>query len=243
MAWPAQTYSPSNGGVIEPTSLETDLNAWRGYVNGGFVFGDLDAADLPGSQAILKPDVLPYPTNAQIGEFQEFHWPERETWTDAEFSRDGSSVEVAVRHTGNATRRWSFFPEQCYPNGTAEQGIIDPTFPLPYLGRRITLEVAALLEVRATFGITVRHTLAAAGQYGVFRLCYQAVTTASATVVSGTLRFMQVGVTKPYTLATQLELAAGTYDVWVEWYLGSDNPTGIKQVIVQEPTLAIEVFK
>ena len=66
------TTDPVNGGALNWSLIETNLAAWRLYLNGGIVTTDI-VADAVLRDHVVKPRSFGFPVNAQLGEFVDHY--------------------------------------------------------------------------------------------------------------------------------------------------------------------------
>lgn len=124
------------------------------------------------------------------------------------------------------------------------------------MGKRFTLFGASHVEFSANFWASTTNDNSSADDVnaGNLRLNYREVGTTTTTTVPGSVRKLNPtssgavsGVTTDdhgqYDMIGMVEsLAAGTYDVWLEYQLGSAS-TGLGQVTVVLPTIMIETHE
>lgn len=234
-------------GTITTSAMQTELDRVRTWLNTGIVVGDLAATGIT-RQAIYRPNVYGFPLQGSEGIVQDV-WGVSQC-VDNPTTRPGARSDTTGRlFLAQAFGRTSAFTEALYD---------EDQFRFAKIAKRFVLDVAAFVEFSLHFEAAVISDWAdaASGDFpdagGTFGVYYQEVGSATASRITGSRRRANVnhyaaGLGRAskmnlYNTGGALSLAAGTWDVWLQ-YDRPSSTAGVAQVALGVASLKIEVHK
>lgn len=230
----------SDGNAITENAVRTELDRVKGWVNGGVVSGDINSAVLA-KQHVYRTESWGFPKNNIEGQQQQVVENVNGLNEVTAYPSLQGSSGIVVAIDGVDTR--TVFLDHLLED---DAYIIETT--------RVQLFETSRIEVMASCfaGTTNDNSSAANATAGTLRLVYKEID-GTANDFAGSIRKISVSdefsALLPAKESCMFEmlgdvqaLAAGTYDIWLEYQLGGAN-TALGQVTIAQPMILIEVFE